>query len=209
MLSEKISIREAKMKLIFGAWLSDLNGLRLQLCITFLTHLIKIRDSLLSVTSSLPGLMIQVLRSFYSSTHASAQQLTEVYLWQHMSVVTPVSENCYDVSLNFCATQLSQGDLSRLRVMQESALAVPCLLGAWSLTELLSPGLVSVASFLWCSLYRQSPAGPRRAPTQSEHMVTMGNIMMSCIRQQMTSLITCHMAVRTAKRLREYQTYQE
>ena len=118
MLSEKISICEAKMKLIFGAWLSDLNGLRLQLCITFLTHLIKIRDSLLSVTSSLPGLMIQVLRSFYSSTHASAQQLTEVYLWQHMSVVTPVSENCYDVSLNFCATQLSQGDLSRLRVMQ-------------------------------------------------------------------------------------------
>ena len=100
MLSEKISIREAKMKLIFGAWLSDLNGLRLQLCITFLTHLIKIRDSLLSVTSSLPGLMIQVLRSFYSSTHASSAAHWGLFMTAHVSRNPRVRE------LLRCLTQL-------------------------------------------------------------------------------------------------------
>ena len=87
MLSEKISICKAKKWYWYlehdWDWVTDLNGLRPQLCITFLTHLIKIRDSLVSVTSSLPGLMIQVLRGFYSSL-------------QHMQVLSRSLRSIYD-----------------------------------------------------------------------------------------------------------------
>ena len=62
---------------------TDLNGLRTQLCITFLTHLIKIRDSVVRVTSSLQRLMIQVLTGFYSSL-------------QHMQVLRSSLGSIYD-----------------------------------------------------------------------------------------------------------------
>lgn len=69
-----------------------------------------------------------------------------------MSVVTPVSEDCYDVSLNFCAmSQLSQGDSNKPAVMQKSALysSLSSLRCAWSLTE--PPVSVATLSFLLSS----------------------------------------------------------
>ena len=104
-----------------------------------------------------------------------------------MSVVTPVSEDCYDVSLNFCAmSQLSQGDSNKPAVMQKSALylSLSSLRCAWSLTEL----TVATLSFLLSSPVctgSHRPVLARRPAGPGEHMVTsMGNIIMICIRQQ-------------------------
>lgn len=104
-----------------------------------------------------------------------------------MSVVTPVSEDCYDVSLNFCAmSQLSQGDSNKSAVMQKSALylSLSSLRCAWSLTEL----TVATLSFLLSSPVctgSHRPVLARRPAGPGEHMVTsMGNIIMICIRQQ-------------------------
>ena len=109
--------------------------------------------------------------------------------------VTPVSENCYNVSLSFCATQLSQAASNKPGVMQ--AVCPPCPLSAPRLSSLVIT-LLSVSVQLSALLprspghYRQSPAGPgaqaRLVP--GEHMVTsMGNIIMICIRQQITQHI--------------------